>query len=458
MNSKLFGTDGIRSRAGDFPLNASAVRAIGQAIGERLSGRLLVGYDTRISSPWILGLLMEGIHCTSAVIDDAGVIPTPAIALLVKSGSYSGGIMISASHNPFEDNGIKVFSADGTKLSDAAESEIEQRVFQLLSAGSAGFDKQRNTVPEAKIAGANSTKFPELYLEKLKSHFNSGQWLHGLHIVVDCANGALSAVAPALLKRLGANVTVIHADPTGRNINADCGAVHLDSLIDAVKRTPCDFGVAFDGDGDRSLFVSGSGRRIDGDAVLLLMARRMRPAAVVGTSMTNYALEQMLKKEQIALTRVDVGDRFIFEEMRRTGANGADGANEGRREMLGGEPSGHIIFPDFDLSGDGLLTALKVAQVLVESKLSLDEMCRDWVPAPHLLKGVRVEKKVPLDQLPRLQAKIAEIDRALTGRGRLVVRYSGTEPLLRVMVESDDAKRNEMFMEQLIAVIHESLR
>jgi phosphoglucosamine mutase len=401
---------------------------------------------------------MEGIHCTSAVIDDAGVIPTPAIALLVKSESYAGGIMISASHNPFEDNGIKVFSADGTKLSDVAEGEIEQRVFKLLSTGTAGADKHRDTVPEAKITAANSTIFPGQYLEKLKSHFASGQWLQGLHIVVDCANGALSAVAPALLKRLGANVTVIHADPTGRNINADCGAVHLDSLIDAVKRTPCDFGVAFDGDGDRSLFVSGSGRRIDGDAVLLLMARRMRPAAVVGTSMTNYALEQMLKKEQIALTRVDVGDRFIFEEMRRTGANGADGANEGRREMLGGEPSGHIIFPDFDLSGDGLLTALKVAQVLVESKLSLDEMCRDWVPAPHLLKGVRVEKKVPLDQLPRLQAKIAEIDRALTGRGRLVVRYSGTEPLLRVMVESDDAKRNEMFMEQLIAVIHESLR
>jgi phosphoglucosamine mutase len=170
--------------------------------------------------------------------------------------------------------------------------------------------------------------------------------------------------------------------------------------------------------------------------------------------MTNYALEQMLKKEQIALTRVDVGDRFIFEEMRRAGVNGA---NAEQREMLGGEPSGHIIFPDFGLSGDGLLTALKVAQVLVESKLSLDELCRDWVPAPHLLKGVRVEKKVPLDQLPRLQAKIAEIDRELTGRGRLVVRYSGTEPLLRVMVESDDAKRNEIFMDQLIAVIHDSL-
>jgi phosphoglucosamine mutase len=313
MNNKLFGTDGIRSRAGKFPLNACAVNAIGQAIGERLGGRLLVGYDTRVSSPWILDLLKEGLLRTSAVFDDAGVIPTPAIALLVKSDGYSGGIMISASHNPFEDNGIKVFSADGTKLSDAAEVEIEQRVFQLLSAGPSGYDAHRDAVPEAKIAAANPTKFPEQYLEKLKSHFDSGPWMHGLHIVVDCANGALSAVAPELMKRLGARVTVIHANPSGKNINAGCGAVHLESLTDTVKRTPCDFGVAFDGDGDRSLFVSGSGRQIDGDAVLLLMARRMRPTAVVGTSMTNFALEQMLKKEHIALTRVDVGDRFILE-------------------------------------------------------------------------------------------------------------------------------------------------
>jgi phosphoglucosamine mutase len=450
MSSRLFGTDGIRSRAGDFPLNDRAVRAIGQAIGERLGGRLLVGYDTRVSSPWILGLLKEGLRRTSAVFDDAGVIPTPAIALLVKSDGYSGGIMISASHNPFEDNGIKVFSADGTKLSDAAEVEIEQRVFELLLAGPSGYDTDHDAVPGANIAAANSTKFPEQYLAKLKSHFSAGQWLQGLHIVVDCANGALSVVAPELLKRLGANLTVIHANPSGKNINAHCGAVHLESLIETIKRTPCDFGVAFDGDGDRSLFVSGSGRQIDGDAVLLLMARRMRPTAVVGTSMTNFALEQMLKKEQIALTRVDVGDRFIFEEMRRASGNGGG-------EMLGGEPSGHIIFPDFGLSGDALLTALKVAQALVESKSSLDELCRDWVPAPHLLKGVRVEKKVPLDELPRVQSKIAEIGRELTGRGRLVVRYSGTEPLLRVMIESDDAMRNEKFMEQLIAVIHESL-
>ena len=454
MNNKLFGTDGIRSRAGDFPLNACAVRAIGQAIGERLGGRLIVGYDTRVSSPWILGLLEEGLLRTSAQIDDAGVIPTPAIALLVKSDGYSGGIMISASHNPYEDNGIKVFSADGTKLSDAAETEIEQRVFQLLSTGPSGYDSHHDKVPEAKIAAANSTKFPEQYLGTLKSHFSSGPWMHGLHLVVDCANGALSAIAPELLKRLGANVTVIHANPSGKNINAGCGAVHLESLRETVRRTPCDFGVAFDGDGDRSLFVSGSGRQIDGDAVLLLMARRIRPSAVVGTSMTNFALEQMLKREQIPLIRVDVGDRYIFEEMRRAGSTGSNGENK----LLGGEPSGHIIFPDFGLSGDALLTALKVAQVVVESKSSLDELCRDWVPAPHLLKGVRVEKKVPLDELPRIQSKIAEIGRELTGRGRLVVRYSGTEPLLRVMIESDDAMRNEKFMEQLIAVIHESLR
>jgi len=454
MNPRLFGTDGIRSRAGQFPLNSTTVAAIGQAIGESLGGHLLVGYDTRVSSPWLLGLLKDGIHRTAATIDDAGVIPTPAIALLVKTGDYSGGIMISASHNPFEDNGVKVFSANGTKLSDAAEMDIERRVFELLAekkAGKAGSDMQPESVPDATITASNTTGFPDQYLNLLASHFSSGQWLRGLNLVLDCANGAMSQVAPALLERLGARLQVIHADPSGKNINADCGAVHLESLTATVKNTTCDFGVAFDGDGDRSLFVSGSGRRIDGDAVLLLLARRMRPVAVVGTSMTNYALEQLLKSENIALKRVDVGDRFIFEEMKRSGYNGS------RARVIGGEPSGHIIFPDFELSGDGLLTALKVAQVLVETRSSLDELCRDWIPAPHLLKGVRVEKRVPLDQMPLLQAKIAEVDRELMGRGRLVVRYSGTEPLLRIMIESDDAMRNEKFMNELTDTIQNSL-
>jgi len=445
MNKKLFGTDGIRSRAGDFPLNAAAIVAIGQAIGERLGGDLLVGQDTRVSSPWIFRLLKEGIERTPATMHDAGVIPTPGVALLVKTIGYSGGIMISASHNPFEDNGVKVFSADGTKLSDAAEAEIEQRVFSLLDAG---VDDQRDEVPQSPVTGTNTTGFPERYSKLLESHLRAGQWLRGLRIVLDCANGAMSVVAPVLLERLGATLNVIHSTPSGKNINAGCGAVHMESLTDAMKDRTADFGVAFDGDGARALFMSGSGRRIDGDAVLLLMARRMRPSAVVGTSMTNYALEQMLKKERILLTRVDVGDRFIFEEMRR-------GNNAG--SMLGGEPSGHIIFPDFGLSGDGLLTALKVAEAIVDAKASLDELCHDWVPSPHLLKGVRVEKKVPLEQLPAVQSKIALIDRALTGRGRIVVRYSGTEPLLRVMIESDDAARNEQFMDELIATIRASL-
>jgi phosphoglucosamine mutase len=449
MTTKLFGTDGIRARAGDFPLNAAAIVAIGQAIGERLGGTLLVGSDTRISSPWILQLLKEGIRRTDAVINDAGVIPTPAIALLVKTNSYAGGIMISASHNPFEDNGVKVFSADGTKLGDAAEREIEQRVGSLLSAG----DRlQRSAIPEAVVSAANATEFPQRYAKQLESHFAPGQWLRGLSIVMDCANGAMSDVAPALLQRLGATLNVIHANPSGKNINLACGAVHLESLIATLRQSGGDFGVAFDGDGDRALFVSESGRRIDGDAVLLMMARRMMPETVVGTSMTNFALEQLLAAENIRLTRVDVGDRFIFEEMQRNGNRSTAG-----RQMLGGEPSGHIIFPDFGLSGDGLLTALKVAEALVAGRATLDELCSDWVPAPHLLQGVRVEKKVPFEKLPAVQSKITEVERALAGRGRVVVRYSGTEPLLRIMIESDDAMRNEQFMAELIAAVNESL-
>jgi phosphoglucosamine mutase len=451
MNLSLFGTDGIRSRAGSFPLNAVSIVAIGQAIGERLGGTLLIGFDTRISSPWILGLLKQGIQRTSTVVHDAGVIPTPGIALLVKTDGYSGGIMISASHNPFEDNGVKVFSNDGTKLSDTAETEIERQVFALLGDGLSAVRRQRDEIPNVSMSAENHTGFPDRYANRIETHFKSGKWLQGLRIVVDCANGAMSRIAPAVLGRLGAELNVINASPTGTNINAACGAVHLESLTAAMNNVGADFGVAFDGDGDRALFVSGSGRRIDGDAVLLLIARRLRPARVVGTSMTNFALEQILKKEGIGLTRVDVGDRFIFEEMRRgRDTSSPDG-------ILGGEPSGHIIFSDFGLSGDGLLTALKVAEAIVESKSSLDELCRDWIPSPHLLKGVRVEKKIPLEQLPEIQSKIAEIEQVLMGRGRIVVRYSGTEPLLRIMIESDDAMQNEKRMAELISTVNDYL-
>ena len=441
---KLFGTDGIRARAGAFPLNSPAIPAIGQAIGEELSGRILVGEDTRISSPWILELLMEGIRRSGkSQSESAGVIPTPAVALLTRSHSFAGGVMISASHNPFEDNGIKVFSQDGTKITDAIEERIEQRIAQLLPAD---VQVATDAVPELNSFSSTTTQWCRRYGEILVSHFPAGRWLSGKRIVVDCANGAMSVVAPEILRLLGADVRAICAEPTGRNINADCGAVHPEALVSAMKDTYADFGVAFDGDGDRSLFVSSSGRFLDGDAVLLVMSRRMKPSRVIGTSMTNYALEKKLESMDVALSRVAVGDRYIFEEMKRSGAT------------LGGEPSGHIIFSDFGLSGDGLLTTLKVAQAVAEAGQSMDDLTRDWSPAPQMLKGVRVAQRIPLEEMSRLQSAMRDANAALNGCGRLVVRYSGTEPLLRVMIESDDADRNEEWMKRILRAIEEDFK
>jgi len=449
-SSKLFGTDGIRARAGEFPLNSRAIVAIGRSIGEKLGGKILVGQDTRMSSPWIFDLLQQGISQTSATVTTAGVIPTPAIALLTKSSGYSGGIMISASHNPYEDNGIKVFASDGTKLNDGDEAQVENRIFELLSAAN-DILEHTDAVPPQKISAANTTGWLERYQETLLSHFPKQEWLRGLRIVVDCANGAMSEVAPRLLESLGADVIVTHASPDGMNINAGCGAVHLDALRTAISKTSADFGVAYDGDGDRSMFMAANGRLIDGDGILLLMARglkkagQLNPPVVIGTLMTNFSLERMLRDEGIALTRVSVGDRFVFEEMLRSGSR------------LGGEPSGHIIFSDFRLSGDGLLTTLKVAEAIVASHASFEDLAKDWVESPQLLKNVRVKNKVPLEMLPAVQAKMTAVEHELKNCGRLVVRYSGTEPLLRVMIESDDAARNDRLMDELLSVIRENL-
>ena len=452
MDMKLFGTDGIRACAGEFPLNAPAIAAIGRAIGEKLGGKVLIGQDTRISSPWILECLQKGFSHTPASLQNAGVIPTPAVALLVKRQGYSGGVMISASHNPYQDNGIKVFAGDGTKLNDADEAEVERRIFELLESPDFKVSRERrDTVPNREVTAANDTGWHERYQEILLSHFPNCDWLRGLRIVIDCANGAMSEVAPRLLTKLGANVVVTHASPNGTNINEACGAVHVDSLRAAMRAASADLGVAFDGDGDRSMFMSATGRLIDGDAVLLLMARRMKknaqlnPPIVVGTLMTNFSLERMLRDEGITLTRVAVGDRFVFEEMRRSGA------------ILGGEPSGHLIFSDFKLSGDGLLTTLKVAEAIATDRASFDDLTRDWMEAPQLLKNLRVREKVPLETLPAIQAKMTEIQHELQDCGRLVVRYSGTEPLLRVMIESDDAQRNDRLMEELLAVIRKRI-
>ena len=446
---KLFGTDGIRAYAGEFPLNAATIVLIGRAIGERLGGKVLIGQDTRMSSPWILEHLLTGFSHTPAMLQNAGVIPTPAVALLTKWLGYSGGVMISASHNPYGDNGIKVFGPDGTKLTDSDEAEIEKRIFELL--GPQRSDKHTDRVPSRVVTAANDTGWHERYQEILLAHFPNSDWLRGLRIVVDCANGAMSEIAPRLLTKLGADVVVTHAWPNGTNINDGCGAVHVEALRSAMRAGLSDFGVAFDGDGDRSMFMSNSGRLIDGDAVLLLMARRMKkhgqlhPPVVVGTLMTNFSLERMLSNEGVTLTRVAVGDRFIFEEMQRSGA------------PLGGEPSGHIIFPDFKLSGDGLLTTLKVAEAIATDRASFEDLTRDWVESPQLLKNIPVREKLPLETLPAVQAKMTEIVHELQGCGRLVVRYFGTEPVLRVMIESDNAARNDRLMNELLNVIRSVL-
>jgi phosphoglucosamine mutase len=440
MNTKLFGTDGIRCEAGEFPLNAQTVVAIGRSIAERLGGRVLVGQDTRMSSPWIFKLLETGFSHTAATLHDAGVIPTPAVAVLVKTYGYSGGIVISASHNEYQDNGIKVFASDGTKLTDAEEAQLEKRILELVGVP----NRHRDTIPATEITAVNNSGWSERYQEILLSRFPKTNWLRGLRIVLDCANGAMSAIAPRLLTRLGAEVVVTHATPNGANINEACGAVHIDTLRGEMRAVSADFGVAFDGDGDRSMFMSSSGRLIDGDAVLLLMARRLnktnqlRPPIVVGTLMTNFSLERTLAAEGIKLRRVAVGDRFVFEEMQHCGA------------LLGGEPSGHVIFSDFRLSGDGLFTTLKVAEAIAADRASFDELTRDWVQAPQLLKNIRVREKVPLETQPAIQTKMEAINRELQGCGRLVVRYSGTEPLLRVMIESDDAVRTDRLMEELL--------
>ena len=445
---KLFGTDGIRARAGQFPLDAATLPAIGQALGLELGCKIIVGQDPRASSPWILERLKEGLEGTNASIVDAGVLPTPAIALLTQQTDAAGGVMISASHNSYQDNGIKIFGANGRKLADREEERLEERVQDLLPTG--GQENRASEVPSV-TPKFSASSWLEKYETLLAARFPNGSWLQGVRLVVDCANGAMSGVAPDLLRRMGAEVSTVNASPSGTNINEGCGAVHPATLVEEVRRLGADLGVAFDGDGDRSMFVAGSGKLVDGDPILLLIARLMKkegqldPPTVIGTPMTNYSLERVFADEGIRLTRVGVGDRYVFQEMLDSGS------------VLGGEPSGHIIFSDFQLAGDGLLTTLKVCEALVTQNTSLDDLTADWDPAPQLLENVPVERKVPLEAMPSVHTRIDEIGRELEGRGRIVVRYSGTEPLLRVMIESDSAPRNKQLASELIALVGREL-
>ena len=419
--------------AGEAPLDARTIFAVGRAVGEFLreagntSGKVLLGEDTRESSPWVSGYLAGGLRAAGVECVSAGVLPTPGVAQLVRRDQFAAGLMVSASHNPYRDNGIKLIGANGMKLPDETEAHIEERIHALLVPPAAGLGS--SLAPQEQKPPVEPG-LAEEYIELLRGAV-AGLDLSGLRLVVDCANGAASQVAPELLRRLGAQVTPIYAAPDGKNINLDCGALHPEALAAKVKEVGAEVGVAFDGDADRAMLVSGSGRVVGGDGVLLAAARWMKEkgtlkgSTVIGTVMANLGLEVALREAGLTLVRTAVGDRYVLEEMLRRGAN------------LGGEQSGHVIFLDDSPAGDGLLTALKMLRIVRERGASLDELTADLKVFPQVLRNVRVGKKVPLEQLPAVQQAIQEAEAALGERGRVLVRYSGTEPLLRVMVEAE---------------------
>jgi phosphoglucosamine mutase len=444
MDRQLFGTDGIRGVAGRPPLDRATVFAAGAALAaeaRRLAAdpEMLVGMDTRESGPWIAELLAGGLASRGVRSRFAGVLTTPGVAYLTRTLPFAAGVVISASHNPYQDNGIKVFGHSGYKLPDGEERLVEQEIFALLESG---VDPRPFAAPpDPALAGR--------YLDYLQSTLEAP--LGALRIVVDSGNGAASRLAPELFERAGARAHTICAQPDGRNINLGCGALHVESLRRAVLDIGADAGVAFDGDADRAIFVSSSGRVVDGDAVLLICARALKARGrlprntVVATVMSNLGLEKALEKEGVRMLRTAVGDKYVLEEMIRTGA------------ALGGEQSGHVIFHEHATTGDGMLTALRVFEIMRQSGRGLDELTCDFEVYPQKLVNVRVREKRPFNQTPAVQREIEACERALNGAGRILVRYSGTEALARVMVEAPDAAQVDEFTSRIAAAIEREL-
>jgi phosphoglucosamine mutase len=421
---KLFGTDGIRAIAGQSPLDAPTIYAIGLALAHHLgaSPRVLLGMDTRESGNWIAATLTAGLTAGGASVESAGVITTPAIAFLTHTHGFSAGVVISASHNPWADNGIKVFGPDGYKLPDSTELAIEDEIFRQLAA---------NTTPPEQVTPpeVNETDRAD-YIRFLLAAVR-GLSLDGKRIVIDCANGAASAVAPQLFADLGGEVIITHASPDGRNINENCGALHPEIVAAAVTHRHASMGITFDGDADRALFSDEHGRVVNGDAVLLLAARDLQARGllandtVVATTMSNMGLEAALKRSGIQMLRAAVGDKYVLEQMLATGA------------ALGGEQSGHIIFTGRSTTGDGLLTALLLLDIVHRSGRSLSSLVADLKVFPQVIVNVKVREKKPLEAIPTVASAIRAAEQALAESGRVVIRYSGTEALARVMIEAE---------------------
>jgi len=436
VKPRLFGTDGLRGVAGRYPLDRQTVSRLGAALGAVLAGEVstrplcvLLGEDTRESSSWISRTLAAGLKQGGAEVVYAGVITTPGVAFLTRQRGFAAGVMVSASHNPYEDNGIKILSRSGMKLSESLEVAIERGLGQDQS-GQTGDAAER----EIESALAPDPTLLSDYLTHLASLLPSAIRLSGTRLVVDCAHGSASHVAPELARQLGIEARILNAEPDGRNINLQCGSLHPQKMAEETRRSGADLGVAFDGDADRAIFSTHEGRIADGDHVLYATAphfkRRgtLKGDAVVGTLMTNLGLELALARQGIGLKRTAVGDKYVLEEMLRSGIN------------LGGEPSGHIIFSDISLAGDGIITLLQVLRLLAETGEPLGGLVRELKPFPQVIRNVWVREKRALDSIPEVAHAVAECRSEFGDRGRAVVRYSGTERLARVMVEADDAE------------------
>ena len=441
----LFGTDGIRGEAGRFPLDEPTVKTIGFSLASHLAESIsepviVIGRDTRESGEWLERALIEGAAQAGAKCLSAGVITTPGVAFLTRQLQAGAGVVISASHNPYQDNGIKIFSPSGEKIDDSLERQIERDIEK-------GFKSKSNEFVFNPRTPARAASLRNDYLNFLTNHIAHDLSLHGMTIVVDCANGASCEFAPKLFATLGAHVIAINAQPDGRNINLNSGSLHIESLTAAVSKEKADLGVAFDGDADRALFVDEKGHFVDGDATLWVLANylrsreRLNDDTVVATVMSNVGLEVAFRAAGIKLVRTNVGDKYVLDELLKLGAS------------LGGEQSGHIIMPALSLAGDGMITALCLLRALREAGKTLSEMTAGFQQYPQILVNVRVREKVPFDRLSSVQAEVRDVEERLSHKGRLLLRYSGTEPLARVMIEGEQQFEIEDYAQRIATAI-----
>jgi phosphoglucosamine mutase len=449
MTRKLFGTDGIRGVANVDPMTGELAMQLGRAIAhlfKEMKGRhrIVVGKDTRLSGYMLETAMASGICSMGADVMLVGPLPTPGIAFITTSMRANAGVVISASHNPYYDNGIKIFSRDGFKLPDDMEQRVEEFIF------SNHFHSLRPTASEVGKAHRIDDAVGR-YVVFLKNTFPNDLTLDGLRVVLDCANGAAYRAAPTVLEELGAEVIPIGIEPNGENINAGCGSLHPEVMSRLVVERGADMGIALDGDGDRIVFADGKGREVDGDHILaicgleLLSHDRLNQKTVVTTVMSNMGLEKSIERAGGRVIRTRVGDRYVVEEMVRGHFN------------LGGEQSGHTVFLDYNTTCDGILTALQVLAIMRRNERPLEELGRVMEPFPQVLYNVEVRERKDLSQIPEIDGKVKTIEKTLGKTGRLLVRYSGTEPLLRIMVEGEDEDKLHQYALDLVEVVKKHL-